>query len=170
MSILQVILIYCTLLVPLIAWRYSYNTETTALASLGLLVLLVIDLFLYFCRRRANQKNASRLTGLSITFGLALGLLWAIEIGINNFIAPPLPARDIIDNIFWAVIAGSIFVWSLVLAYRTERLAVGIYAGTWTGFASGAVACGMALSIIVLGMRWIVRVSSERGRVGRARS
>jgi hypothetical protein len=87
--------------------------------------------------------------------GIILGILWVVEISINNFIAPPLPARDIVDNIFWAVIALVIFVFTTVCAYRAKRFASGMEAGIWSGLVSGIFACCMALALIVFGMHFI---------------
>jgi hypothetical protein len=84
--------------------------------------------------------------------GLVLGLLWAVEIGINNILAPPLRGRDNIDNIFWAAIALAIMALSIMQAWRTGSLLRAIEAGAWSGFASGLVACVTALGMIVFGM------------------
>lgn len=86
-----------------------------------------------------------------------MGLLWAVEIGINNLVAPPLPERDIIDNLFWAAIAILIFLGSLTAAYRARRFRSGAIFGFWSGLVSGAVACSMALAVIVFGMRFLQR-------------
>jgi hypothetical protein len=86
---------------------------------------------------------------------MVLGVLWLIEISINNFIAPPLPLRDNIDNIFWAAIALSILVLAIISAYRARSLLQGIKVGTWSGFVSGLIACCTALSMIVFGMHFI---------------
>src|SRR5207253_6585450 len=89
---------------------------------------------------------------LAIRVGLALGLLWALEISINNFLAPPLPARDVIDNSFWALIAVTILGLALVATYRANRFSRGLVSGLWTGAVSGVGACGMALAVIIFGM------------------
>jgi len=61
------------------------------------------------------------------------GLLWVI--------APPLPARDIIDDIFWAAIALLMFGSVIVAAHRSNRLRPALEVGAWSGLASGAIAC-----------------------------
>jgi len=77
------------------------------------------------------------------------------EISVNDFTALLLPARDIVDDVFWAVIALAILVLAAVSAYRAGRLRAAVEAGLWSGFASGLLACCMALSMIVFGMRFI---------------
>ena len=106
--------------------------------------------------RQSRYMNSAERNGV-IFFGIIIGLLWVIEISINNFIAPPLPARDIIDNIFWAIIAFSILSFSIIQAYQKDSLVHGIEAGIWNGFVSGLLACCMALIIIVFGMRFILQ-------------
>lgn len=86
---------------------------------------------------------------------MLLGLFWITEISINNFVAPPLPVRDIIDDVFWALIALSILAFAVSCAYRMERITTGIEVGIWSGFVSGSLACCMALSVIIFGMRFI---------------
>lgn len=149
---LLLVTLYSTLLLPIIAILYGYNPETLAACAGGFLILLVADVFLWFYRWRASQFNQR-----ASQAGMLIGLLWTAEISVNNFIAPPLPARDIIDNIFWAIIALTIFIHACINAYRARRMWAGVIAGAWTGFASGAIACGTALSLIVFGMRLILQ-------------
>ena len=79
-----------------------------------------------------------------------------VEIGINNFLAPPLPGRDIIDNLFWAAIAVLLLGGSLVAAFRARRWRSGVSFGLWSGLASGAMACGMALAMVAFGMHFLL--------------
>lgn len=95
------------------------------------------------------QQNAVKL-------GLFVGILWSIEIGINNILRPKLPYRDIIDNIFWFVIALFIFLSSIYSFLISKKISQGIQAGAWIGFASGAVAAITALCVIVFGMSQIL--------------
>jgi hypothetical protein len=88
---------------------------------------------------------------------VVLGLLWVIEIGINNFLAPPLPTRDIVDDIFWGVIAFSILSLALWQTYRVNSLIQGIRAGFWSGLTSGVLASSMALGVVVFGIAFIIR-------------
>jgi hypothetical protein len=137
-------------MVPIIALLYSYSMLTLAACGAGFFILLTCSVFTWFYRHRTSQ-----LTNQAIRLGMALGLAWMAEISINNFIAPALPGRDVIDNIFWAVIALAIFTHACVCAYHARRLLAGIQAGFWSGLVSGIGACGMALSMIVFGMRFI---------------
>jgi len=150
--ILLMMMLYNTLLVPVIAVTYSYNTLTLATCGAALLILLAADAFMWWQHGRVSQSGA-----YAIRIGMLSGLLWVAEISVNNFIAPPLPMRDTIDNIFWAVIAGVILSLAGISAYRAKSIQAGMKAGTWSGFASGALACGMALSLIVFGMGFITR-------------
>jgi hypothetical protein len=120
----------------------------------GLAAILVITVTLgfglWFGRRSRYRADRSLLVGLGI------GLLWAIEVSVNNFLTPPLPWRDIIDNVFWAAVGALIFAYSVSRAYRTGRLSDGVEAGLWAGFASGVVACVAGLLITVFGIELVV--------------
>ncbi len=117
-------------------------------------VLLIITAVLL---RVVQKRGVSRLQKRTLTLGLLFGLLWTIEIGINNLVRPGLPLRDIIDNIFWAVIALLIFITATREAILTNRFRDGVRAGLWSGIASGAVACLTALVLIVFGMGFILQ-------------
>jgi len=144
-------------LVAVVALLYAYNTLSVVETCLGFLLVLAIAVFLWFYRRGSSRRSNSSRIHRAIWIGFILGLLWVVEISINNFIAPPLPARDIIDNVFWAAIALAIFIFASICAYQTDSIVRGIEAGAWSGLASGSVACGMALSVIVFGMRYVTQ-------------
>jgi hypothetical protein len=141
------------LFVPIIAFQYSYNNLFLAASWIGFFVLIAIAVFLW----RESRKENSIMILHAVLLGMVLGVLWVIEISINNFIAPPLPARDIIDNIFWAFIALSLFVYVTISSYQSGRVFQGIQVGTWSGMISGIFACCMALGVIVFGIHWITR-------------
>jgi hypothetical protein len=147
--------IISVLLLGMAAFRYSYSTLSAMESAMGFIVLLVITGSLWLYRNRPSRTMNSAERSVVIFFGMTLGLLWVIEISINNFVAPPLPARDIIDNIFWAVIAFSILIFSVARAYIKDSLVHGIEVGIWSGFVSGLLACCMGLLIIVFGMGFI---------------
>ena len=155
LSVLFTIALISAMLVVVVAAVYSYNSWSAIEASIGLVILLCVAGFLWFYRRHANQRGLSRTTSQAIGLGIGLGFLWIIEIGINNLVAPPLPARDIVDNVFWGVIAFAILILALWRAYQVNSLVQGIGAGLWSGFASGVLACSMALGMIVFGMGFI---------------
>jgi hypothetical protein len=143
--------------VPIIALKYSYSILTAAASGVGFLILLATTVFSWRVHRRTSRARPPTAANLGISIGIALGLLWMVEIGINNFVAPGLPARDIIDDVFWAIIALVMFALAIVCAYRGQSISVGIEVGLWSGLVSGARACGMALSMIVFGMRFLLQ-------------
>jgi cytochrome bd-type quinol oxidase subunit 2 len=151
-SILLCILLLSELLVPWIAFHYAYDAFSRLAAGLGCAVLLAAFGATWLITRTTRQGEARTPLDKTTLFGLFLGLVWMIEIAFNNAVAPPLPARDIIDNVFWALIAIAIAVASAAAAYRSGRLSQGIRVGTWSGFVSGVVACGTGLALVVFGM------------------
>jgi hypothetical protein len=157
LSILLIITVFSTILVLIIAFKYGYNTVFVAGSVGGFLILLATSGFLWVYGKRTSQMGSSLIVKDAITLGIILGILWIIEISINNFIAPPLPARDIVDNIFWAMIAVSIFVFATVCACHEESIRGGVVVGIWSGLVSGVFACCMALSLIVFAMHFITQ-------------
>jgi hypothetical protein len=149
--------ILCIALVIVIALTYSYDTLTLIESGVGVLILLAVAGFFWTNRRRLEDSGNATLLDRATLVGIILGGLWLVEISINNLLAPPLPARDIIDNFFWALIAISILVFSIIRTYQIGRIAQGIKAGAWSGFTSGLVACCTGLVMIVFGMRFITR-------------
>ena len=144
-------------MVLVVAIRYSYSKLALIESVMGLLILVGIVVFLRASQRwQATQKYIGMPQRAALS-GIALGGLWLVEISINNFIAPPLPGRDIIDNIFWAVIACSILALATGSAFRTQSILQGIKSGAWSGLASGLLACCTALSIITFAMAFILR-------------
>ena len=101
-------------------------------------LLLALTLVFLLWRRLARLP---RLHGQSATFGLLIGLLWTVEICMNNILQPGLPLRDTLDDLFWALIALLILAVSIAFAYRANNFLQGLLAGCWSGFSSGAVAC-----------------------------
>lgn len=103
-----------------------------------------------------NNKYFNDIQNKNVTLGLYLGLLWTIEICINNIIRLEHSLRDNVDNAFFLIIAVLIFLTAARDTYKTKRLINGIMAGFWSGLASGAVACLTALLLIVFGMKFIL--------------
>ncbi|HWB25648.1 MAG TPA: hypothetical protein VG738_09220 [Chitinophagaceae bacterium] len=87
-----------------------------------------------------------------VSAGLYTGLLWTVEIGMNNIIQPELPLRDTLDDCFWAVIALVILYLAIRRAMQSGKLMAGIYSGFITGLATGAVACTTGLLLVCFGM------------------
>jgi hypothetical protein len=132
-------------------------TITLLLALTGFIILNVALGVLWFSNSPPVSFTKNVWNQRAAGYGIAIGLLWLVEICINNLAVPPLPYRDEIDNAFWAVIALSILALAAASAYRSNRILAGIKAGTWGGFASGMVACWTALMMTVFGMRFMLR-------------
>lgn len=130
----------------------DWPVGTQGAEGLAAIVIVAVTLTfgLWFGRRSAYRADRS------LEVGLSIGVLWAVEISINNFLTPALPWRDIVDNVFWAVVAAAILTYSTARAYRARSVVAGVEAGLWTGFASGLVACVTALLITVFGIQLIV--------------
>ena len=147
--------IWCAgiVLVAIAALEYGYDTRTRLL-SLGAIVVLAVTMVAagFFCR--SARREGSRLGVLRVA-GLVLGLLWTVEIAINNVATPPVPQRDTIDNLFWAAVAIGVFSVAAWASWRDGRISSGVAAGLWSGTASGLVACCTALLLIVFGMTLI---------------
>lgn len=154
--ILLCTLLLSAILVPVIALSYTYDTFSLTASGVGFAVLLAAFGATWLITRATRREDAPTALDKITLLGLVLGLVWVIEIGVNNVVAPPLPARDVIDNLFWALIALVILVASVMAAYRSGRLGPGIGAGTWSGFVSGVVACATALALVVFGMSLLV--------------
>jgi hypothetical protein len=146
-------------LVPILAWSYSYDTRSELESGLGFAILAATAWFVWFYRKRLKQRGDPLVPGDATLVGIIAGLLWVIEISINNFIAPPLPLRDRIDDSFWAVIALLILGLATVSAYQSGSLLRGLKDGAWSGLVSGMLACWAALALIVFGMGLITRDS-----------
>ncbi|GHO55090.1 hypothetical protein KSB_35650 [Ktedonobacter robiniae] len=84
--------------------------------------------------------------------GLGAGLFWTAEISMNNILMFGLPLRDILDDLFWAVIALIILGASLQWTYKTNDIHIGMNVGFWSGLSSGAIACLTGLIFVVFGM------------------
>ena len=148
-TILRIGLAACALLVAAIYFIYRPYPWPLGLEALecliSLVILLVSAILLHFFKKKPVVANHHK----NLHAGLLIGVLWAVEISINNVLHPPLPYRDIIDNIFWAIIALLIFVVAAMATFRDKKIISGLLAGCWAGYGSGLVACLTALSLIV---------------------
>jgi hypothetical protein len=155
-TILRNIIILSVVLVILIYFTYRPNSWPTGSESLGCLVSVILLsttlLLLWMLKKRITDDSQKR----NVASGLCFGLLWTIEIGINNLVHPRLPLRDYIDNTFWAIIALLILITAAIDAYKSNQFLSGLKSGFWSGLASGAVACLTALILIVFGMKSIL--------------
>jgi len=147
LSILLVIIIYIKYCIPNIPAGFQ------ALGCLVSVIILTVTI-LFIDKLKFIWFNI--LQNKDVEIGLYIGLLWSVEIGINNFARPGLPLRDIVDNIFWGLVAFLIFLTSIFNAKQTKEISQGVKSGFWSGLASGAVACLTALLLIVFGMNLIL--------------
>ena len=152
-TILVVLWMGAIVLTALIGLRYSYSPLTRLLTVLALTALVAGLAVAWWAGRRRAPRDPR--FGALLTAGLALGLLWTVEILINNVVAPPVPLRDVVDDLFWAAVAVGIFALAVRAASRDRRIASGVSAGLWTGTVSGLVACCTALALVVVGMTLI---------------
>ena len=155
--LIQVILLICFILCisiffmyKPIQWPFGFEAIVCLISSILFLLLLFV-----FSRFETNIIDIPQKT--NIVFGLSIGLLWTIEISINNFIQPGLPARDIIDNIFWGAISLILLIKIIRDVYHSNKIIIGIKTGLWTGFTSGLVACITALLLIVFCIKFIIK-------------
>lgn len=128
---------------------YAWPTGMEALGCLTAVVILVVSGVLVYL---LNNKPIVAKHHKNIRIGLRIGLLWTVEISINNIAHPPLPYRDIIDDTFWAIIALLILIVATAEAFKKNNFVAGLLSGCWTGYASGLVACFTALVLVVFAM------------------
>ncbi|HET8840088.1 MAG TPA: hypothetical protein VFN35_01415 [Ktedonobacteraceae bacterium] len=140
---------------------FLYRGENWPLGVQGIealgafVLLLIINGMLFLYNRISSHRNATYQK--SVLLGLFTGLLWVTEISINNILMPGLPARDILDDFFWAAIALIILSASILCAYQTNNIRIGLKVGFWSGFGSGAVACLTGLLLVVVGIQLLLR-------------
>ena len=133
------------------ALQWSLKIEAGA-CLISLIILIVLILLIKKFKNELSDKSKKNLNA-----GLYFGLLWTIEISMNNIIQPRLPLRDYLDNIFWGIIAVLILYVSYKDAFDTKKIIAGIKAGFFSGFGSGIVACLTALILICFGMKLLLK-------------
>ncbi|MEI6683836.1 MAG: hypothetical protein WCO44_14490, partial [Bacteroidota bacterium] len=136
-QILFGIILLSVLLVISICFLYHVSLWPVGTEALEWMVGVVSLLTTAVLLRIFQKRGVSPLRRRSVAIGLVVGLLWTIEIGVNNLVRPGLPLRDIIDNIFWAVIALLILAASTREVILSNRSRDGVLAGFWSGIASG---------------------------------
>lgn len=154
-KVVQYLLIISAVLVVIVyAWypalQWSLNIEAAAIL-ISLIILIVLILLVEKFKNKLSGKSKNNLHA-----GLCFGLLWTIEISMNNVIQPVLPLRDYLDNIFWGIIGVLILYISYKDAFDSKTIVAGIKAGFFSGFASGLVACLSALVLICFGMKLLL--------------
>jgi hypothetical protein len=155
-NILSISIVLSIILVIFTYFRYRPYSWPTGLEALGCLVSIILmgTVLLIFWILR--DKIINDLQKRNVALGLVFGLLWTIEICINNLIRPGLPLRDNIDNIFWVIIAFLILITAIRDAYQTNKFLNGVKSGFWSGISSGVVACLTALIFVVFGMKYLL--------------
>ncbi len=133
------------------ALQWSLKIEAGA-CLISLIILIVLILLIKKFKNELSDKSKKNLNA-----GLYFGLIWTIEISMNNIIQPRLPLRDYLDNIFWGIIAVLILYVSYKDAFDTKKIIAGIKAGFFSGFGSGIVACLTALILICFGMKLLLK-------------
>lgn len=155
--VLEALLGVSAILALVAALRYGYDLASYGTWLLGAGVLLAAVVVLEVVRRRGVSAAAAARRARAIDAGLVLGLLWSLEILVNNIAAPPLPGRDIFDDVIWAVVSLAIIGMAAVSARSTRSWRAAVVTGAWAGFASGLVACLTAVCVIVFGMSLLTR-------------
>lgn len=155
-NILGISLIVSIILVVLTYFLYRPFLWPLGAEAAGCLISVMMLTASAYLLWKFRERFISTLQQRNVSIGLLIGILWTIEISINNFLQPDLPLRDNIDNIFFTIIAILIFINAVRDAYNTNAFYEGLKSGFWSGFASGAIACLTALIIIVFGMKYIL--------------
>ena len=154
--VLRILVFMTILFVVIIFFLYRPDNWPAGLESMGCLVSFILLATTLFLTWRFRNKLVDDRQKRNVTIGLCLGLLWTVEISINNFIHPGLPLRDHIDNLFLVVITFMILARATLDAYLSGKILPGIKSGFWSGMASGAVACFTALALVVFGMHFLL--------------
>jgi hypothetical protein len=155
-SILSISIVLSIVLVISIYFRYRPYSWPAGLEALGCLVSIIFMAAALLILWLLRDKIINDLQKRNVALGLGFGLLWTIEISINNLIQPGLPLRDNIDNTFWAIIALLILITAIRDANQTNKFLKGVKSGFWSGIASGAIACLTALLFVVFGMKYLL--------------
>jgi hypothetical protein len=152
---LKSLLIISAALVVLIYFLYRTNSWPLGLEALECLIAFLILVASVFFVEKFRNILSKPFEKRNIIAGLYIGILWTLEISMNNIIQPGLPLRDNLDDIFWAIIACLILYLSISSSFKTKKIFDGIKAGVLSGFSTGVIACFTALILIVFGMRLI---------------
>ncbi len=132
-------------------WPFGRESLESVIAFGVFLITLLCFQFYLHKRNRLDVVQQK-----SVAIGLFVGLLWTMEISMNNILRPGLPGRDLYDDLFWAAIALIIFIISIHYGFTSKKISRAFSVGFWSGLASGAVAGITALIFIVFGMSQIL--------------
>jgi hypothetical protein len=142
-------------LVLVMYWLYPALQWSLKMEAGACLISVMILIFLALLINKFKNKLSDK-SKYNLKAGLYFGILWTIEISMNNIIQPGLPLRDHLDNIFWGIIAVLILWVSYKDAFDTKKISAGFKAGFFSGFGSGIVACLTALVLICFGMKLLL--------------
>ena len=152
----QLLLILSAVLVVIMYSFYPALQWSLKMEAVACLISVMFFIFLILLINRFKNKFSDR-SKYNLKAGLFFGLLWTIEISMNNIIQPRLPLRDHLDNVFWGIV-GVLILWvSYKDSFNTRKLSAGIKAGFFSGFGSGIVACLTALLLICFGMKLLLK-------------
>lgn len=152
-------------LVVVILVRYPGNSrmavEYKSLGAVAIAIFLGLGIWVALrAVRSTTRPDVAAARRLGSRGGVALGILWVIEISFNNFVPPDIStpaARGIVDNSIWALIAASMVLLAATNTYSTRRFIAGVRAGFWSGLVSGLMACLMGLLLIVFWLQFVLR-------------
>ncbi len=157
--------VLAALLIVTILIRYPGNGDTAVQYASGgiaaLLVLLGIGGWTALRGTRTRSERAAATLRLGTAAGLLFGVLWAIEIGVVNFLVAPgimtSSLRDPVSIGAVAVVAGLTVVLGAISAFRARRVTAGVRAGFWSGLVSGLISCLTGLLLVVVFMGLLLR-------------
>ncbi|WP_109489155.1 hypothetical protein [Occallatibacter savannae] len=151
-------LLLAAAILAVVLLRYPSDPRHERLGYIGLgLICASAMLSLLLGNKRPFAGEGKR---IGAWIGFATGILWVIEISFNNFVDPQIStgrARFFVDNSFWAAIAFTMLIAALATSARNTTIVSGIRVGLWSGYISGIIACLMALSLILFGIRFLLR-------------
>lgn len=154
-KISQYLLMISAVLIVLIYLKYPSINWSDKFEAVGCLIsfIIIISLIILINKFKNILSEGSK---KNLGTGLFLGLLWTIEISMNNIIQPRVQLRDYLDNIFWGIIALFILLISYKYTYKSKRVVTGLKTGFFIGIGSGIVACITALLLICFGMNLLL--------------
>lgn len=145
------------LLAGIVSVRSAWDTTTRLTVLIGAVALVLTAMVFQHAARATPSPEIAPRQAEALRVGTMLGVLWLIEIGINNLATPPVPLRDRVDNTFWAAIAVAMLAYAAREAMRSGRAQAGITAGLWTGLVSGIIACTAGLLLATVGGALLAR-------------
>jgi hypothetical protein len=122
-----------------------------AITGVGAAMLIGLGAVAWRASPRSEPGLRSATWRLGVWTGLALGAMWILEIGINNVFPAdrvPIGARDLADDVIWALISLATILVAGVAAHRAGSIAAGAAVGVWSGAVSGLLAYLAGLVVV----------------------